>query len=62
MFKMPTYVYNPYSVEFTKYGKRVTETLRYLDVEGEPRRRIGDSVSVRVNGQKRIGIIMGVEE
>ena len=61
MYKMPTYVYNPYLVEFTKYGKRVTETLRYLDVVGEPRRRIGDSVTVRVNKEKRIGIIMGVE-
>jgi hypothetical protein len=60
VFKMPTYVYNPYLVEFTKYGNRVTETLHYLDVVGEPRRRIGDSVTVNVNKQKRIGIILGV--
>ncbi len=60
MFKMPTYVYNPYLVEVTKYGNRVTETLHYLDVVGEPRRRIGDSVTVNVNKQKRIGIILGV--
>lgn len=60
MFKMPTYVFNPYLIEFTKYGKRVTETLCYLDVVGEPRRRIGDSVTVNVNKEKRIGIIMGV--
>lgn len=55
---MSEYVWNDYQVEFRKYGKRVVETLKYLDVKGETR-RVGSSVSVRVNKGKRIGIIVG---
>lgn len=55
---MTEYVWNDYQVEFRKYGKRVVETLKYLDVKGETR-RVGSSVSVRVNKGKRIGIIVG---
>lgn len=54
---MLEYVWNEYQVEFRKYGKRVVETLKYLDVKGETR-RLGDSVTVNVNKEKRIGIIV----
>jgi hypothetical protein len=57
---MVEYVWKNYLVEFTKYGKRRVESLTYLDVVGEPERRIGDAVTVRVNGQKRLGIVLGV--
>ena len=56
-FIMPENVWNEYLVEFTKHGERIMQRLRYLDVVGEPRRRVGDSVTVNVNKQKRIGII-----
>ena len=60
MFVRPEYIWRNYLVEFTKYGKRVLEELRYLDVVGAPERSVGSTVTVRVNNQKRIGIIMGV--
>ena len=41
------------------YDERIIQRLKYLDVVGEPRRRVGDSVTVNVNKQKRIGIIKG---
>ena len=59
-YQRPEYVWNEYLVEFTKYDERIIQRLKYLDVVGEPRRRIGDSVTVNVNKQKRIGIVMGV--
>jgi len=58
-YKRPEYVWNDYYVEFTKYDERIIQRLKYLDVVGEPRRRVGDSVTVNVNKQKRIGIIKG---
>ena len=51
-----------YAVQFKKYGKFVTENLQYLNIVGEGPKRIGDSVTVNVNKQKRIGIIMDVVE
>jgi len=57
---MIEYVWNEYLVEFKYRGKRVIKSKMYLDVVGEPKRRIGDAVSVTVNKQKRLGIIMGV--
>lgn len=57
---MIEYVWNEYAVRYQYRGKPVIKSLQYLDVAGEPRRRIGDSVTVNVNNQKRIGIIMGV--
>ena len=60
MFKMPVYIWRTYLVGFTKYGKRVFEELTYLDVEGEPERVVGSTVTVNVNKQKRIGIIHGI--
>ena len=57
-YQRPEYVWNDYYVEFTKYDERIIQRLKYLDVVGEPRRRVGDSVTVNVNKQKRIGIIM----
>ena len=54
------HIWRTYLVEFTKYGKRVLEELTYLDYEGEPERAVGSTVTVIVNKQKRIGIIMGV--
>ena len=60
MFKMPEYVWNTYAVRFKFRNRDVIKSLQYLDVVGEPR-RIGDSVTVNVNHQKRIGIIMGAE-
>ena len=57
-YKRPEYIWNDYYVEFTKYDERIIQRLKYLDVVGEPRRRVGDSVTVNVNKQKRIGIIM----
>ena len=57
---MTEYVWRNYLVEFTKYNKRVVKSLTYLDVDGEPERRIGDAVTVVVNKQKRIGIVLGV--
>ena len=62
MFKMPEYVWNTYAVRFKFRNRDVIKSLQYLDVVGEPRRRIGDSVTVNVNKQKRIGIIMDVVE
>lgn len=61
MFKMPEYVWNTYAVRYKFRNRDVIKSLQYLDVVGEPRRRIGDSVTVNVNHQKRIGIIMGAE-
>jgi hypothetical protein len=58
-YKRPEYIWNDYYVEFTKYDERIIQRLKYLDVVGEPRRRVGDSVTVNVNKQKRIGIIKG---
>ena len=58
-YKRPEYVWNDYYVEFNKYDERIIQRLKYLDVVGEPRRRVGDSVTVNVNKQKRIGIIKG---
>ena len=60
MFKMPEYVFNTYAVRFKFRNRDVIKSLQYLDVVGE-RRRIGDSVTVNVNHEKRIGIIMGAE-
>ena len=57
---MPEYIWRNYLVEFTKYGKRRVESLTYLDVVGEPERRIGDAVTVVVNNQKRLGIVLGI--
>ena len=57
---MTEYIWRNYLVEFTKYGKRVVKSLTYLDVVGEPERRIGDAVTVVVNKQKRLGIVLGV--
>jgi len=59
-YQRPEYIWNEYLVEFTKYDERIIQRLKYLDVVGEPRRRVGDSVTVNVNKQKRIGIVMGV--
>jgi len=59
-YQRPEYIWNEYLVEFTKYDERIIQRLEYLDVVGEPRRRVGDSVTVNVNKQKRIGIVMGV--
>jgi hypothetical protein len=60
MFKNPIYVWNEYLIEFTKHNERIIQKLKYLDVEGGPRRNIGDSVTVNVNKQKRLGIVVGV--
>ena len=57
---MVEYVWNEYLVEFERHGRRVTEPRKYLDVVGEPRRRVGDSVKVSVNTESRLGIIMGI--
>lgn len=57
---MTEYIWRNYLVEFTKYGKRRVESLTYLDVVGEPERRIGDAVTVVVNNQKRLGIVLGI--
>lgn len=54
------YVWNEYLVEFKYRNKRVVKSKQYLDVVGEPKRRVGDAVSVTVNNEKRLGIIMGV--
>jgi hypothetical protein len=59
MFKMPEYVWRNYLVEFTYYGKRVVQELRYHDVVDEIR-PVGSTVTVNVNKQKRIGIIHGI--
>jgi len=53
-------IWRTYLVEFTKYGNRVFKELTYLDVEGEPERAVGSTVTVIVNKQKRIGIIHGI--
>jgi len=60
MFVRPEYIWRTYLVEFTKYGKRVLEELTYLDMVGEAERSVGSTVTVNVNKQKRIGIIMGI--
>lgn len=56
---MVEYVWNEYVVEFKYRSKRVLKSKMFLDVVGE-RRRVGDSVTVNVNHEKRIGIVRGV--
>jgi hypothetical protein len=56
---MLEYVWNEYVVEFKYRNKRVLKSKMFLDVVGE-RRRVGDSVTVNVNHEKRIGIIKAV--
>jgi hypothetical protein len=59
MFKMPEYVWRTYLVEFTYYGKRVVQELQYHDVVDEIR-PVGSAVTVNVNKQKRLGIVLGI--
>jgi len=58
-FKLPVWCWNEYKIEYRYYGKRVIKSHVFLDAEGE-RRRVGDTVTIEVNREKRIGIVMEV--
>ena len=58
-FKLPVWCWNEYKIEYRYYGKRVIKSHVYMDAEGE-RKRVGDTVTIEVNGEKRIGIVMEV--
>lgn len=58
-FKLPVWCWNEYKIEYRYYGKRVIKSHVYMDAEGE-RKRVGDTVTIVVNGEKRIGIVMEV--
>lgn len=58
-FTLPVWNWNEYKIEYRYYGKRVIKTHVFCDAEGE-RRRVGDTVTIEVNREKRIGIVMEV--